>query len=312
MMKRILLLPLLLLVSCSSHNDKEITASGAIEATEVVVSAKIGGQLLKLLVDEGSSVKQGDTLALIDRLDLDIQLRQTQANAAAVEAQYKLTLRGMREEDIAQAEATYENAKDDLSRMEELFKQNTIAQKQIEDARTRFTVAQQNYEKLKRGSRAEEIEIARARRDQATAQVEAIEKKIVDSHVIAPTAGIITQRAVEEGEDVLPGAALFRISRMEKVHLMIYVSEEELAGVKLGQEADVYIDAYPQKPFSGTVTYISSTAEFTPKNIQTKDDRTKLVFGVKIEVPNPDQSFKPGMPADARLAMEGLKNDSGR
>jgi HlyD family secretion protein len=87
------------------------------------------------------------------------------------------------------------------------------------------------------------------------------------------------------------------------VHLVIYVSEEELAKIKLGQSADVFIDAYPNKPFRGKIIYISDVAEFTPKNVQTKEDRTKLVFGVKIEVPNPDRVLKPGMPADATIAI---------
>ena len=101
----------------------------------------------------------------------------------------------------------------------------------------------------------------------------------------------------------MPNGSLFRISRLEKVHLMIYVSEEELAKIKLGQDAEVFIDTYPNKPFPGKVIYISDVAEFTPKNVQTKEDRTKLVFGVKIEVSNPDQALKPGMPADATIGI---------
>jgi len=152
---------------------------------------------------------------------------------------------------------------------------------------------------LKRGSRPEEIDAARARRDQTVAQVKAMKKKIEDSFVVAPINGVITQKAIEEGEVVIPNASLFRISHLDKVHLVIYVSEEELAKVKLGQDAKVYIDGEPKKPFMGKVIYISSIAEFTPKNVQTKEDRTKLVFGVKIEIPNSEQTLKSGMPADA-------------
>jgi len=289
----------LLVAGCSGNNGKEISASGTIETTEVAVSAKVGGQIIRLLVDEGSSVKAGDTLALIDRSDLDIQLAQARANAAAAEAQYNLTVRGSREEDIAQAEANLKNAHDDIDRMKDLFKEQSITQKQLDDAQTRYVVAQQIYDKLKRGSRPEEIEIARARRDQAAAQVDAIKKKIRDSYVVGPIAGVITQKAVEQGEEVMPNAALFRISRLDLVHLMIYVTEQELGRVKLGQDAKVYIDTDPKKPLVGKITYISSVAEFTPKNVQTKEDRTKLVFGVKIEIPNPGQVLKPGMPADA-------------
>jgi HlyD family secretion protein len=298
----------ILIIGCSSKNDKEISASGTIETTEVTVSAKVGGQVLKLLVDEGSDVKSGDTLTVLDRSDLEIQLDQAKANVAATEAQYKLAIQGAREEDITQAEATLKNAEDDLNRTEGLIKDGSITQKQLDDARTRHILAKQNYDKLKRGSRPEEIDAARARRDQAVAQVKAIKKKIDDSFVVAPIDGMITQKAVEEGEIVMPNASLFRISRLDKVHLIIYVSEEELAKVKLGQDAKVYIDAEPKKPFIGKVIYISSIAEFTPKNVQTKEDRTKLVFGVKIEIPNPEQALKPGMPADAVIETSSKSN----
>ncbi len=293
----------LFIVGCASNDGTEITASGTIETTEVTVSARVGGEIVTLFVDEGSHVAKGDTLALVDRTDILIQLKLAHANAAATEAQYKLILRGFRSEDILQAEATFRNAQTDLQRAEELFKAQTVTQKNLDDTRTRFIVAQQGYEKMKRGSRTEDIAAARARRDVSLAQVEAAQKTVADAFVVAPMTGVITQKAIEQGDVVLPNGSLFRISRLDRVRLMIYVSVVELADVTLGQEADVFIDAYPEKPFTGRIIFISDKAEFTPKNVQTKDDRTKLVFGVKIEVPNPDQMLKPGMPADARIPI---------
>jgi HlyD family secretion protein len=290
-----------MLVGCSNGNKNEISASGTIETTEVTVGAKVGGQIQRLYVDEGAQIKQGDTLLLIDRSDLEIQLAQAVASADAVTAQYTLAVRGARQEDITQAEATLKNAEDDLHRMENLSKESSVSAKQLDDARTRYILTQQTYDKLKRGLRPEEIEAARAHRDQANAAVSAIRKKINDAVVLAPVSGVITQKSVEEGEIVLPNGSLFRLSRLDKVHLVIYVTEEELARVKLGQDAKISIDGEPDKTFPGKVIYISSKAEFTPKNVQTKEDRTKLVFGVKIEIPNPDQILKPGMPADALI-----------
>lgn len=298
----------LVLLGCAQSNKNEITASGVVEATEVTVSAKIGGEIIKLFVDEGATVKKGDTLALIDQRDLLIQLRQARANVKMMDAQLRLTLRGSRDEDILQAEASFLNAREDLKRAEELFKVNTITQKQLDDARTRYIVAQQTYEKIKRGARQEEIEMARAKYELALAQLEAIEKKVSDAYVIAPVDGTITQKSIESGDIVVPNGALFRISQLHRVHLMIYVSEVELANVILGQEAKVSIDAYPDKTFYGKVTWIADKAEFTPKNVQTKDDRTKLVFGVKIELQNPDLILKPGMPADAKIHIDQKRN----
>ncbi len=301
-MKNTFLLGIMIIAAgCTSGNDKEISASGTIEATEVTVSGKVGGEVIRLVVDEGSNVKTGDTLAFIDPTDYLIQLKEAEANVAAMEAQYKLTLRGAREEDILQAEANFKNAESDLKRMEELWASKSITQKQLDDARTRFTVAQQTWEKMKRWSRPEEIIATRARRDQAHAQLESIKKKIQDCRITAPIGGIVTQKAVEQGELVGPSAPLFRISRLDKVNLMNYVSEQELGRVKLGQQARVQIDTYKEKSFPGRVVYISPIAEFTPKNIQTKEDRTKLVFGVKLEVDNQEGILKAGMPADAYL-----------
>jgi HlyD family secretion protein len=296
-------------LGCAAKEESVITASGVIEATEVTVSAKVGGEVKALFAGEGDPVAKADTLALIDRSDLAIQLRQAEANLAAMEAQYKLTRQGFRKEDVLQAEATFASAREDLRRAEDLLKTGTVSQKQFDDTRTRFLVTRHSYEKFKSGSRTEEIDAARARRDLAIAQVQAMQKKLADTYVIAPTQGVITAKGIEEGDIVVPNGSMFRISRLDKVHLMIYVSEVELAHVKLGQEARVYIDALPDTPFAGKVTYISDRAEFTPKNVQTKDDRTKLVFGVKIEVPNSDQRLKPGMPADAHIAIASLPGE---
>ncbi|MFI5251600.1 MAG: HlyD family secretion protein [Bacteroidota bacterium] len=295
----------LLLLGCSNKNTNEIKGSGTLEATEVSISAKVQGEILKLFVDEGSRVKEGDTLAIIDHADFDIQLNQAKANLAASEAQYQLSVKGSRSEDIAQAEATLKNSKDDLERMKVLLASNSITQKQYDDVVTRNIVAQQTYDKLHSGSRPEEIETARARRNQASAQVDAIQKKIRDSYVLSPMNGIVTLKMFERGETVSPNASMFRITEADRIHLMVYVSESDLARIKLGQEAKVSIDGAPGKAFPGTVVFTSPVAEFTPKNIQTQDERTKLVFGIKIEMSNPTQELKPGMPADAVISISG-------
>lgn len=306
-MRNIIFLSIVLLcVGCSGNNENEISASGTIEATEVTISAKVGGEILRIPADEGAKVQPGDTLAVIDKADLEIQFEQARANAATAEAQYKLTVLGAREEDITQAEATLKNAEDDLNRTEGLFKEGSISQKQLDDIRTRYIIAKQTYDKLKSGLRPEEIEAARGKRDMALAQQKSIKKKIDDSYVTAPVAGVLTQKGIEKGEVVLPNASLFRISNLDKVYLMIYISEIELAKIKLGQNARVYIDGVPERAFPGKVIYTSSIAEFTPKNVQTRDDRTKLVFGVKIEIPNLEQILKPGMPADAIIDVSGI------
>jgi HlyD family secretion protein len=292
-------MPVALLLGCSNKNAGEITGSGTLEATDVSISAKVPGEILKLYVDEGAHVKAGDTLAVLDHADNEIQLKQAQANLESAEAQYQLSVKGSRVEDIAQAEATLKNAKDNLERMKNLLAGHAVTQQQYDDAETRYVVAQQTYDKLHRGSRPEEIESARARRNQSSAQVDAIRKKIQDSYVVSPMNGIVTLKSFEQGETVPQNGVLFRITEADRIHLMVYISESDLAHVKLGQTAKVTVDGAPGKTYTGTVVFTSPIAEFTPKNVQTKDERTKLVFGVKVEIPNPNQELKSGMPADA-------------
>jgi HlyD family secretion protein len=291
------------LLGCSSRDGETISATGTIEATEVTLSAQAGGQVKRVIADEGDIVQLGDTLLIIDNTDWVFQLEQARGGYEMAEAQFRLALKGAREEDVIQSEANYENAKADLKRMEELYRAKSVSEKQLDDARTRFTISQQLWEKMKHGSRQEEIDAARARRDQTKAQMASLQKKVNDCVVTAQVAGTVTKRYVEQGELAGVGMALYRISNLSSMDITIYISESDLPKVKLNQKAIVHIDAFQNKDYEGKVTFISSTAEFTPKNIQTKDERTKLVFSVKVKVPNPDGTLKAGIPADVTLQV---------
>jgi HlyD family secretion protein len=293
----------ILLSACSDSSNESIKATGTLEATEVTVSAQVSGLMQEVLVREGNLVQTGDTLAIIDRSEWNYQLRQAEANLAATESQYRLALEGARKEDITQAEAQFESAKNDLKRMEELFESKSVTAKQLEDARTRFTVADQTLRKLREGSRDEERALARARRDQAEAAAAVLRKKLADCTITAPRAGTITNRFIEPGELVGPGASLVRIADLSELTIKVYVPETLLPRIQLGQKAHVQVDAFDDRTFEGQVTFISQTAEFTPKNIQTKDERVKLVFAVKVRVPNPDGILKAGLPADVALIL---------
>jgi len=307
-----------LIAGCSNTHDGTIEASGTLEATEVKVSAKVGGQVERLLVQEGSQVKAGDTLAVLDHATLEIQLEQAQAGVELAQAQYQLLLNGARSEDLRSAEeavnqsrSSAENAETDFKRMKELFASHTISQKQMDDAENRFTIAsaqlasaQQNLQKVKRFARPEDLAAARARVSQAQASADLFHKQLSDTHVLAPVAGTVTQKPVEVGESIGAGATVATISRLEKLTLMIYVNETELGSIRLGGTADVVIDSETKETHTGTIVYISPIAEFTPKNVQTKEDRTKLVFGVKLDVPNPKSILKAGMPADAYVTIQ--------
>jgi HlyD family secretion protein len=309
----------LILLSC--HNNKNagvISASGTIEAVEVTVSAKTTGQVEQLLVDEGSQVKNGDKLAVIDSSSLEIQVQQAQAGVNLAEAQLQLLVKGARIEDIRQAQealtqagANLKIAQEDRDRFRDLFEKNSATAKQNQDAEARYIVARAQHDtaqqallKLEKYARPEEIKAAEARLDQAIAARDLLKKTIADSTISAPVPGIVTDKATEEGEFVGPGTALVTIASLSEVHLNIYIPETNLGKVRLDQEAEVTIDSYPDRTFKGRVIFISPEAEFTPKNVQTKEERVKLVFRVKIKIPNPDNILKPGMPADALIRLK--------
>ena len=300
-------------IGCGSNHKGAIEASGTLEATEVKVSAKVPGQIETNRVQEGSQVQAGDTLVILDRSTLELQFKQAQAGFEVADAQYRLLLNGARSEDIRlseeafrQAEASFKNASDDYARMKELLSSNTVTRKQFDDAESRYTIAkaqlssaEQGVVKLKNFARPEDLTAARARASQAKATADLLKKQLTDAVVVAPVPGTITHVPVEQGELIGAGSVVVTISRLEKMNLMIYVGEVELGKAKLGGMADVYIDTYPDKPFPAKIVYISPIAEFTPKNVQTKEDRTKLVFGVKLEIENKEGVLKSGMPADA-------------
>lgn len=312
-MKSLILLLSIALWGCGNNNKGAIEASGTLEATEVKVGAKVPGQIETIRVQEGSEVKTGDTLVILDRSTLSLQWKQAQAGFEVADAQYRLLLNGARSEDLQVAEealkqagATFKSSSDDYARMKQLLATNTVTQKQFDDAESRFTItkaqlssAEQNLGKLRKFARPEDLAAARARSGQAKATADLLAKQFSDAVIIAPVAGTVTHKPFEEGELVGAGSVIATISRLDKMDLMIYVNETELGRVKLGGSADVSIDAYPQRVFPGKVIYISPIAEFTPKNVQTKEDRTKLVFGVKLEVGNQERVLKSGMPADA-------------
>ena len=290
----------LLLSSCSGSPDDRIESSGTIEGTDVNIGVEVSGKVSILRVEEGSRVNARDTLLEIDDTEYQIQLRQALANLASFESAYRLAAGGSRVEDIVQSEAAYSTAKTDFARMKALLAEHSVTQKSYDDAYARFVAAEQTYRKLKSGLRPEEIEGARVRRDQAAAQADLLRKRVRDCLVLSPSAGIITLRGVEPGELVTAGMTVLRLTFLDRIKLMIYVNEADLGKVRLGQKALISIDSFGKgKSVEGKVTYISPLAEFTPKNVQTKEERTKLVFGVRIEAANMDGALKPGLPADA-------------
>jgi HlyD family secretion protein len=309
----------LLYAGCGNgNNNNSIEATGTIETVDVVLSSKTNGEIKELRKEEGDKVRRGDTIMIIDTETLSLQLKQQESGADMSRAQLDLLRNGARKEDILvaesslkQAQVNYDQAKSDLERLRKLYETQTITKKQYDDAVSHFDLmndqlssAKENYTKMKNYARPEDIKQAEAKLNQSLTSADLIKKNINDSYIISPLNGVIVKKYFEIGETVSPISSLVKISDLTNVELYIYVTEIELGKIKLGQKAEVTVDAFKDKKFEGKVTYISPEAEFTPKNIQTKDERTKLVFAIKIELPNPDFDLKSGMPADAKIFFQ--------
>ena len=311
--------------------DNSIRVSGHVEATEVQVAADVGGRIVDLKVDEGTRLMQGDIIAVLDARDTELQIQRAKADRAGASAQLRLVEAGSRVEDIRQAqaqvdaaraevttiEAELKSAQLDLDRFETLLKANAGSVKQRDDAKARVDVAveraraakereraaREALARLQKGSRPEEIDAARARVAAADAQIAIFEKSVRDASVVAPVAGVVTQKLVDAGEIVARGTPLVVITDLDHAWANLFVPEPVIPRVKLGQPATVRTDAGGQ-PISGTVTYISPKAEFTPRNVQTAEERSKLVYRIKVTVDNRAGVLKSGMPVDADLGLQ--------
>lgn len=294
-----------------------LVSSGNVEVTEVDLAFKVPGRVEKLLTDEGRDVAAGGIVATLDRSEL---LRQMEAQKALLDSNSArlLELRhGSRPQEkrsagavTASASADLEKAEKDFERAEMLFKNGAISAQQRDTAKRAFEVAKAQYDHalqneslVKEGPRQETIRAMEAQVRQAGAQLGVYREQLADMELKTPVRGMVLRKNVEAGETVTAGTPIFTVGNLEHPWVKIYVKEDKLGLVKLGQKSEVTVDTYPGKKFAGVVTYIASEAEFTPKNVQTQEERVKLVFGVKVSVDNPSQELKPGMPADVRIRL---------
>ena len=308
--------------------SNQIRVSGYVEATEVRVAPEVGGRLVKLAVAEGDRVKTGDLVAQLDTADVALALQRAAAERLAADAQLRLLLAGARAEDIRQAEAQLAaaeaelaaskqelvSAERDLARFESLLASNSGAEKPRDDAATRRDVgrdrvkaaeqrmraAAETVARLKAGARREEIDAARARLAAVDAQIATLEKAQRDATVTAPAAGMVTQKLVDEGELLAPRTPIVVVANLDEVWANVYLDEPLVPRVTLGQAATIFTDA-GGPGIQGTVTFISPKAEFTPRNVQTAQERSKLVFRVKVTVRNEQGVLKQGMPVEAEI-----------
>jgi HlyD family secretion protein len=314
-----LLLPLVLLLpfllpACRRAAGGAIRASGHVEATEVRLAAKVGGKLLEAPLQEGDAVAADGLVARFDCSDAAHELKRARAERDAADARLRLLLAGSREEDVrkgseelARSKVELEAASADLVRLDGLALRGTATTKSADDARARRDSARRSVEmakaaldRLVKGARREEIEVARAQKEGAEAQIESIQQRIDDAVVRSPGAFVVTHRLAEPGEILPPGSPVAVLTDLAHPWLNVWIDEPSLGRIRVGDSATVRVDGRSES-FAGKIVFVSPVAEFTPKNVQTPDERAKLVYRLKIALDDRTGIFKPGMPAEAEL-----------
>jgi len=296
-------------------SDTQILVSGVVEAVKTDVQAQAQGEIEKVLVQEGQKVAKGDLLCTINADKFRIQLDQVRAGIEGAKARRQLAKIGTKKELIAVAKTQVEIAakqleiaEKDQQRFARLLTEGAISQSQKEKADLALKAAQEqakgakeNYDMAVRGREKEEIDMTVADVQGLEAQEQLILRQLQDTEVKSPAAGIVEVKNVEVGELATPGAVLFSLIDPARTYIKAYVPEKYLGRVKLGGDVEAVCDSYPGKVFKGKVDFISNEAEFAPKNIQTREERLKLVYMIKSYIDNPAGDLKPGMPVDVKI-----------
>lgn len=300
-----------------SRGDSDaIVASGSVEATEAQLGFQVPGRIDTIAVAEGDRVTAGQLLARLDVTELEARRAQAAAQLAAARALLAELQTGSRPEDIASARSAagaatdrFNDAQRDLARTRQLLEGGAVSQEALDKAQTAFDLARaqrdqaaQARQLVETGPRPERIAAQRAQVAQAEAAVRQIDATLANAVVRAPFGGVVTVKDREPGEVVGAGTPVLTVMNLGDRWVRIYVREDRVGAVRLGQAASITADTYPGKRYAGEVSYISSEAEFTPRTVQTAEERVKLVYAVKVRITGDAAvDLKPGVPADVVL-----------
>lgn len=282
---------LLIFTRCAS-DEKMSDAYGNFEAEEVIVSAETAGKVLHIAVDEGNALSEGQLIAIIDTTDLHLKSRQLSTQRSAVKSQLKSL-----EAQAAVFLQQKSNLEKDLVRITAMLEDGAATRKQSDDIKGGIALAEKQAASVEaqRSSILSQIE-------GIDIQGEELERSIRKALVKSPMKGVVLSRFAEEGELVMPGKALIKIADLYRMKLKVYISGAQLAGLKLGQSVQVIVDKNGKETnaLEGKISWISQEAEFTPKIIQTKEERVNMVYAIEVSVIN-DGHLKIGMPGEVNF-----------
>ncbi|MFI5309834.1 MAG: HlyD family secretion protein [Gemmatimonadales bacterium] len=304
------------LIARSRGDDGAVAASGTVEATEAALGVQAAGRLESVRVHEGDLVKAHDTLGTLDRRELVARRAQAVAQLDASRALLAEMERGARPEELAQsreadstAAVRLADAQKDFDRGGPLLRSGSISQQTFDKYRVALDVARsqrdqaaQQLQLVRSGPREERVTGQRAMVAQADAAVRQMDAMLANAVVIAPFDGLVTARNREPGETVAAGSPVVTVVNLADRWVRIYIAEDRIGAVKIGQEATISTDTYKDKQYHGAVSFVASEAEFTPRNVQTQAERVKLVYAVKVRIAGDSTNdLKPGMPVDVKL-----------
>ena len=307
------------LVASRAAHDGALAATGTVEATEASLGFTVSGRITSVSVHEGDRVERGQVLATLDTTEIEARRAQARAQVDSARALLRELETGSRPEEVAQARAAVLSAREkvadaerDLDRTRRLFEGGAVSKEaqdkaalSVELDRSTQAQAAELRRLLEKGARVERIEAQRAQLAQAEAAVRALDSTLAEMTIHAPFAGVITVRHREPGEIVAPGAAVVTLTDRADRWVRIYVPENRLGAIDLGRPASITADTYAERVYPGEVSYIASEAEFTPKNVQTTEERVKLVYAVKVRVTgDPAYDLRPGLAADVRVQVK--------
>jgi len=280
----------LLLVACSGNNGEKVVYNGRLESDIIRISAEVGGKIDTLNVQEGQSIKKGQLLAVINSDKIQVRLTQQMSQFKEVNIG-QLALKAQEKELNAQVKLT----KTTLVKTQNMVASGAATDQKLDELETQLEVLLAKQEALK----IQEI-LLDNKKEQLTSTIELTKISLMDARISAPLDGQVINRFVNIGELCAPGMALFEIADLSNLEASIYLPLDLLGEVKLASTVEVSVDGQ-EEAFKGSVKWISSESEFTPKTILTEETRTTLVYRVKVEVPNPDGVLKIGMPVDVTL-----------
>lgn len=326
----VLLISALLLTSCSMNLDNEkLTYTGTIEADEIKISSQIGGLISETFANEGEEITANSQIASIDMKDLQLELKKAENRLELAKTKFEELLDGARNEEIKSAKANVNKAKAQLeglrksyeyrlenyNNLEKLYNEGAVSNQQLDDSKALLDSADSNLKSIEKqyeasiasldlllnGATENNIKISQLEVERVEIEIENLKNQIDKCKIKTPINGIIQTFNFKKGELISTGGVLATVIDIKNLWVKIYIPEKELHKITLGQELNILTDSETQSTIKGKVIYISPEAEFTPKNVESKENKEEMVFEVKLKILDNDNSLKPGMLVDMKL-----------